>query len=790
MKILKYSVLVLLILAVAAVVAWEVFFRMPLPSYSGEQSLPGLEDKVTVKTDDYGIPHVFASSENDLFYAQGYMTARDRLFQMEVTRLAGRGELSSLFGEATLDSDRFLKTFGIHRYAVAEWEATSDELKKVIRAYVAGVNDYMRTAGSLPREFMLLGAKPGLWKPEDSIAAGLLMAYGLTRSKKADLILYQVGRSAGQDVLDVMIPSYPDFAPRVSRGGGPAPDAPVPEEAAFPGTGPGPYAELFNLGFHASNWMIFDGSKTTTGKPIFTGSPDLEPKLPATFHVIRLKGGRYDVMGGAIPGTPGVSVLGYNGHIAWSGVNGRVDELDYFIEKVNPDNPGQYLTGDGWRDFQVIEETLRVKGDDGIEERPLKVLVSRHGPVISDVLPLAPDNCAVQWVGQEPSGVFEGFLRICRATNFEEFREGCSFVRTPTLNLGYADADGHIGYQYMARPPIRKTPGGPLPVPGWTGEHEWVGYVPFEDLPWDLDPDNGYFGSFNNEAQPTPYHMTNFYLFERAVRFGEIMAQTGKVSPADAREMQLDTVSVVARRWVPLAVEAAGTDGPAAQAADMLRDWDLDVDFDSPAAALFNMFHFRLAGQTLGDDIGRKLWDEHLAHPYLAYMADLALIRIQDDPDHKLWDDQGTSETETRDDIIRRALSMAMADMEKRFGQDRADWEWGKVHEMTFRHPLGSKLGFLNLDPIPTQGDAVTINAGMWDHLDPFAFKSGGVIRMVVDFANPANSTIISPPGQSGQYKSPHYADQAKPWARGEQVPMHFTDADGLEKVLVLRPGA
>lgn len=788
MKILKYAVLSAVILAIAAGAFWQVFFRLPLPAYTGLETLPGLKSEVLVKTDRYGVPHIFANNEDDLFYAQGYMTARDRLFQLETTRLAGRGELSALFGEATLDSDRFLKTFGFHRLARAEWAATSDEVTKVIRAYARGINDFIRAAGSSPREFVMLGAKPGLWEPEDVIASGLLMAYGLTRSQKADLILYQVGRLAGEDLLDMIIPVYPDFAPLVSGGGGRSSALSGPAPAPFPGRAPGPLVELFNLGFNASNWMIYAGSRTTTGAPIFTGSPDLEPKLPATFHVVRLKGGRFDVMGGSIPGTPGVTVLGYNGRIAWSGVNGRVDELDYFVEKVNPDNPGQYLTEDGWRDFVVIEETLRVKGDNGIEERPLKVLVSRHGPIISDVLPLAPENCAVKWVGQEPSGVFEGFLQICRAGNFEEFRRGCSLIRTPTLNLGYADADGHIGYQYVARPPIRKSPGGPLPVPGWTGEHEWVGLVAFEDLPWDLDPAKGYFGSFNNEAKRTPFHMTNFYLFERAMRFEEIMEEVDRVSLAEARAIQLDTVSVVAKRWVPLAVAAAGDGGAGASAAAMLKNWDKDVDFDSPEATLFNAFHFRLMGQTLADDIGRDLWDQHLAHPYLAYMADLALIRIQDDPGHELWDDKSTKETETRDDILRRCLDMAEADLAERFGKDRSAWAWGKVHQMTFKHPLGSKMGFLNLDPIPTRGDGATVNAGMWDHMDPFAFKSGGVIRMIVDFSDPKNSTIVSPPGQSGQYMSPHYGDQAEPWARGEQIPMHFTDAEGLENTLKLVP--
>jgi penicillin amidase len=506
--------------------------------------------------------------------------------------------------------------------------------------------------------------------------------------------------------------------------------------------------------------------------------------------VVRLKGGRFDVMGGALPGTPVVNALGFNGRIAWSTVNGRGDELDYFVEKINPDDPDQYLTPDGWKDFELIRETLRTKDGDGFREEELIVKISRHGPIISDVLPLAPDNCAMQWVGADFAGVFEGLFRVSLAQDFDDFRNGASYIRSPSLNLGYADVDGHIGYQYTGRPPVRRGGGGILPRPGWSGEYDWEGYVPFDALPWDLDPEQGYLASFNNEARRTEYHMTNFYLFERALRFEEIIKGVDRVTLERARSLQLDTISPAAQRWTPLAIRAAASSRDAKSAA-LFEGWDYSMDYDSSAASLFNAFLFELMARTFADQVGEDLWRKELAHPYISYVLDSALIKLKDRPDHELWDDIRTTDVrETRDDILASSLAAAVDELENRYGADPANWAWGKVHQMTFRHPLGSKLPFLNLDPVPTAGDGQTINAGMWDHEHPFDFKSGGVIRMVVDFSALENSTIINPPGQSGHYKSRHYDDQAAPWAEGHQFPMRFYSADDLQRTLILKPGS
>ncbi|MCG8617775.1 MAG: penicillin acylase family protein, partial [Desulfobacterales bacterium] len=474
MRFLKGVILVLIVFAALAYGGFHLFFRMPVPSYSGFEAIAGLTAEVTIKTDAYGVPHIFAENQSDLFFAQGYITARERMFQMDMNRLAGRGELSSVFGKRTLESDKFLKTMVFYGQAQVWYGTLSQESRAILKTYAAGVNAYINTCDHLPREYVFLRTRPGAWEPADSLAAILLMSYSLTRSKKADLIMNLIREQAGDEVLEAILPEYPDFAPVLSE----AEKSPhgVPESfAALPVNKPGRKGLEWqgfpmSLDIAASNWMIFSSKMTGTGKAMFAGSPDLSPTLPGLFYLVHLKGGGFDVMGGALPGVPGIGPLGFNGDIAWSAVNGRGDELDYFVEKINPENPDQYLTEDGWTDFNIIRETLRIKEKDGIREEPFTVKISRHGPMISDVMELTPENCALSWSALHITGIdFDGLMALNRASNFDEFRTALSQVRTMNLNIGYADRKGDIGWQFTAAQPVRKKGDGSLPVPGWEG---------------------------------------------------------------------------------------------------------------------------------------------------------------------------------------------------------------------------------------------------------------------------------------------------------------------------------
>jgi len=793
-KVLIISLSVVVVLVIVAAIAVQVLFRLPQPSYTGTEKLDGLQASVEVRTDEHGIPHIFAQNETDLFFAQGYITARERMFQMDMTRLAGRGELSSVLGEIMIDTDKFCKTVGFYRTAEAEYSGLQPGAKSIVDAYARGVNAYIDNAKYLPSEYTILGFKPQTWKPQDTMVCGILMAYSLNRSKDTELILNQIGATAGSDILNNIIPMLPADAPTVSSADNRMPpvsssfDNPT-ELVASAAVGSGGIDSPFPLDFPASNWMIFSGKRTASGKAVFTGSPDLAPTVPALFYLVHLKGGDYDVMGGSIPGVPTINVLGLNRYFTWSTTNGRGDEMDFFIEKINPTDAEQYLTEDGYKNFKVVEEILKIKGKDGIREEKLRIRISRHGPIISDVMPRAPANCAMMWVGLQPHlGIMEGFIALDKAKNFDEFRQALSVVRTPTLNFGYADIYGNIGYQYMASPPVRKAGDGTLPVPGAEGKYDWTGYISFDRLPYDFNPARGYVASFNNLPKQVDYHITNYWMIERATRFDQIVKSKDKFTFDEIRNMQLDNVSSEAQNWVPLILAACGSSDDMKQALGLFNGWDYSINIKSPAATLFNAFYKYMVQNTLENKIGAKLTAE-LVQDYQMYIPDRLLTKMIKDNENNIFDDVTTANIrETRDDIIRKSMKDASAELSARLGPDPSKWEWGKVHQMIFKHPLGSKLSFYNLSPIPTNGDDFTINAGAWDSKNPYAMDSGGVIRIVVDMSNLDNSTIMSPPGQSGLFLSPYYSDLAQTWANGQQVATHYLSAGELPQVLTLQP--
>ena len=793
-KALVITLSIIVFLVIASTAAFQVFFRLPQPSYTGTLDITGLKSPVEVRTDDHGVPHIFAQNEDDLFFAQGYITARERMFQMDLTRLAGRGELSQLLGESMVKTDIYFKTLGFYRAAESEYPNLTPKSKSAVDSYTSGVNAYINTIQFLPAEYVVLGGKPQAWKPADSLVCGLLMSYRLDAPRAIKPILYEIYTHAGPDTMKYLMPWVPESAPYISSSSTNQPPTALsnlPDVAAVE-SNTNTDSELpfpIIMKQRASSWMIFSGSKTTTGKPVFAGSPDLEAAIPSLFYVVHLKGGDYDVIGGSIPGLPGVHAAGFNGHFAWSITVGNGDNVDFFTEKLNPDNPNQYLTEDGYKNFTIVDETVKIKGKDGIREQKVPVKISRHGPIISDIMSSMPANCAMMWPGLlGHDGTVEGLLTMNRAKNFDEFRKALSVVRGASVHMGYADIDGNIGYQYMTTFPVRKSGDNPLPAPGENGTYDWTGYVPFEDHPYDYNPAKGYLGSFNQMPKPGNYYGTAYFLFERPYRFEDIVKSKDKFSPEDIAKMQLDTVDHVAVRWVPEISRVCGKVDGLSTYAGQLQNWNCSISLDSPEATLFNSFFTHLISNTFENKLGKKIMDELYGDLHVTIPTQW-LIHYMNDNNHVIWDDISTPNVkETRDDMILKSMKDAVADLTSRYGADTRNWAWGKVHTDTIKHPLGVALAFLNLSPLPYAGDDFTINAGWWDRQHPFDMVSGAAIKIVVDMSNLDNMTIMSPPGQSGLYLSPYYSDLAEMWAKGQQIPAHYTDAKQLKQVLTLNP--
>lgn len=793
-KLLKVSVIVFVALVVIVLVTFQVFFRLAVPSYRGTVDVPGLKEPVEVRTDDHGIPHILAKNDEDLFFAQGYITARERMFQMDLTRLAGRGELSTLFGEKTLETDRYFKTLGFYRAALDEYGRLTPDTRRAVDAYTRGVNAYLATVKHLPREYFILGGKPAEWKPADCLVGALLMSYRLSAPRSTKAILQRIYDHAGAATLNRLLPWVPAGAPVIS---GEPPRTQAAVTVRDPGTrnarrnetaAAEPYSPVL-MRQRASNWMIFSGTRTTTGKAVFTGSPDLEAVIPSLFYLAHLKGGSYDVIGGSIAGLPGVHAVGFNGRIAWSITVGNGDNVDFFVEKVDPANPGRYLTENGYRNFTVINDTIKVKVKGGFREEKLIVRVSRHGPIISGVMKAFPPDCAMQWPGlMGRDGSMDGLLTLNRARNFTEFRSALGMVRGASVHIGYADVDGNIGYQYVSTLPVRKGGESPVAMLGEKGAHDWAGFIPYERHPYEYNPRKGYVASFNQMPETADFYGTAFFLFERGYRFEEMVRAKERFTVDEIRAMQNDTGSHLAKRFVPYIAAACANDASLAPYAKRLEAWDRFVSVGSVEATVFNAFVTKLIENTFTDELGAKIVDEFFKDLYVSIPVQW-LIRYIDEPDGGFWDDVATKDRrETRDDIIVKSMKDALEQIRGKFGKNEKKWAWGLVHRMPIKHPLGTVLPFLNLGPYDYAGDDFTIHAGWWDRYNPFDMKSGAAIRIVVDMGDLSTMTLMSPPGQSGHYLSPHYGDLAETWAKGGQVSAHYTSAEKLSNVLSLVP--
>jgi len=792
-KIILIILVIFFVIIATGLLSFYVFFRLPVPDYNGTIKISGLKSEVEVRTDGHGIPHIFAKNDEDLFFAQGYITARERMFQMDLTRLAGRGELSTLFGDKTIKTDKYFKTLGFYRASEAEYKNLSPRTKLAVDSYARGVNEYISKVKHLPREYIILGAKPQPWKPADSLVGALLMSYKLNAPRGIKPLLHQINVNAGPEILKKLLPWIPESAPMVSE----TKDSPAfsmnfnPEKSQLEKIAITTVEDFYSpipLRMRASNWMIFSGSRTTTGKPVFTGSPDLEAAIPSLFYLIHLKSENYDVIGGSIAGLPGVHALGFNGKIAWSITVGNGDNTDFFIEKINPQNPDQYLTENGYKNFTIIEDIVKIKSGNTFREEKIKVKISRHGPVISEVMQGMPENCTMLWSGlMGKDGTMDGLFMVNSAKNFREFRKSLGMVRGASVHTGYADIEGNIGYQYMATLPIRKSGENPVPVAGESGKYDWTGFVPYEKHPFAYNPQKGYLASFNQMPLKADYYGIAYFLFERPFRFEEMVKAKDKFSVKEIADMQNDTGSYTAKRFIPIISKACSKDDSLKPYISMLEKWDRFISIESHEATLFNSFINHLIQNTFDDQLGKTVVEEFSKDLHVSIPLQW-LIRYSNDPRNFFWDDIKTGKKETMDDMIQKSMNDAVAELRGKYGDDLKKWAWGRVHKSMIKHPLGSVLPFLNLGPYSYAGDDFTIHAGWWNRENPYEMISGAAIRIVVDMSDLSTMTLMSPPGQSGHFLSPHYGDLAETWSKGGQVPANYTSAMNLKNILKMQP--
>ncbi len=762
-----FITLIAAVLTVAGVLGW--YLSTSLPRADGEAVLPGLQERVVVRRDVHGVPHIKAASDHDAYAALGYVHAQDRFWQMEMNRRAGAGRMSEVLGVAALETDRFLRTLGLYRLAEASLGYLRPEVREALQAYADGVNGWLRSRdGALPPEFVLLRYQPEPWTPADSLVWGRLMGLQLAGNWRDELLRQRVAAVLPADRTAMLWAPYPSGAPTTVTLAQGALDSML---AAIP--------DLLQPHLASNVWAV-SGTHTASGKPVLANDPHLGFTAPILWYLATLEAPGLYVSGATVPGVP-FHLLGHNRQIAWGMTTTHSDLMDLFVEK---DQGDRYLSPEGPQAFETRDEVIAVRGAAPVT---LTVRSTVHGPIISDLLGDRAEGMvlALSSATLHPNDrTAQGIYRLNRAHDWAGFVAALDDYDSPQQNVGYADVTGNIGFLVPGRVPLRKAGDGLTPSPGWTGERDWTGWVPRDALPRLYNPPQGRIVNANNKVVPDGYPYLIAATWPEPVRAERILQVLGEPrhhGPAQAKALQYDTLSLVATR----ARQRLGGLTPASDAArhalDRLRTWDGVMDSNRPEPLLFETWMQILQRRLIEDDLGPLTASFTLVRPLF---LDLAMAGQGG------WcDDQRTPTAETCPDIASRALEDAVATLGERYGTDMTQWRWGDAHQAVFAHRMLSQvpvLGWLSTLTIPTDGGDFTVNRGTFAPGEGFSHSHGAGLRAVYDLANLDNSRFVIATGQSGNPLSGHYGDLLRPWRDGDTFPIGA--AASVVAVLTLEP--
>jgi len=861
----RYWILVIACAVVLITTSGCVFLpRRAFPKTTGSVTLSGLQAPVEILRDKYGVPHIYGQHSEDLFFAQGYVHAQDRFYQMEFQRRVGSGRLAELFGEKVLETDIFLRALGFDKVAEQEYKLLDEEARRYLDAYVAGVNAYIRDRkpGKISLEYSLLkltGTDFEIeeWTPEDSLTWAKMMAWSMSSNFSLERLAVELLRTAGLAGVEDYFAPYREDMPFVLTD----------EELGLnsPGTSSGSsevrFSGIERLFFSGSGtsigsnaWAV-SGDLSTTGTPILANDTHLGLQMPSIWYEVGMhtvdEAGNlvesgpdaFQMRGFTFPGYPGV-IIGHNDHIAWSITDYGDDVQDLYFERINPLNPNQYEVNGEWKDMELVHERIDIQG----EEEPFVHIIrkTRHGPIITDrggykalesygfvtdrEFPENLDLLAVslKWTALMPGQLWMCFLRLDRATSFEEFRKAWSYFNGPILNIVYADTEGNIGYQVPGHIPIRSIGDGQIPVPGWTDEYEWTGFIPFDELPFVLNPDKGYVVTANNPAAGPNYLYdlgTSYAHGYRARRIAELIEgdQDG-ISVDDAVVIQGDTYDRAAVETVSylrgLDLEAeriseylqvkesldkkerkkrAKLNEQVEEALEPAREsllaWDGRMEMESAEAALYGFFFLSLIEETFQDQYPYQRWPSAGAR-----RMENALYYLLEEPDNPWWDDARTPDLqENRDDILVRAFRKGVKAGIETLGEKIEKWEWGDVHQTEFRNATLGESGIkfieniFNIGPVATPGNTTTVFAAAWDKEEPFNVDHLTTNRWIVDMGDLGSGLMVHAPGQSGHAKHRHYDDFVDMWRNAEYHPSLWNreDVEANQRArLILKPAS
>lgn len=789
------SILVLLLLAGSLFIRYQI--RKSFPRVSGTLQLAGLEQPVDVARDEFGVPHIRAANEHDLFFALGLVHAQDRLWQMDLIRRSGEGRLSELFGHATLPFDRMFRIVGIRRISEAIEKSLPQSTLERLQWYADGVNAVITMQkGAYPLEFDLLGYQPELWTPLHTIIVGRMMAWELNISWWSDLTLGAISERVGLTKALDILPAYPPEVPPI------VPEA-VWRQSARLTSGYLKTSQQY-LAFRGiesiaggSNAWVVNPSRSASKKVLLANDTHLRLTLPAQWYEVQLRTPDINVRGMSVPGAPAV-VAGRNDSIAWGLTNVMADDADFFVEKVDSADSSTYLYNDRWLPMTVLNEEIGVRGDSA---RAVTIRLTRHGPVVTDIttpiqLGRYPYVASMEWTGAGIDDQFDALWRIDRARNWKEFTQGVRAFAVPGQNFVYGDEAGNIGYWCGVKIPIRSMRHSILPLPGWDPGSDWKGYVPFEKLPHLFNPPEGFIATANNKIVDDTYPYDISDLWEspsRFLRLREVLSKKGEVfSVEDFERLQNDDFSFHAREIVPFILDAYPDSISASpdekRALEYLRNWHCRFAKEDIAAAVYQEFFVRLLENTFRDEMGPELYHDFVL---LTNIPVRVITKLLQEGSSEWFDDVTTPAIETRDDMIRKSLREGLQALHERLGDDPKSWRWGELHTVTLQHPFGLRKPLdvvFNIGPFPFPGGTTTLVSGEYDFNQPFAVTVGPSYRAIYDMANPGEVRSVLPSGESGQALHPHYRDQTELWLNGAYRIELTEDRDGHWDHLRLEP--
>jgi penicillin amidase len=730
---------------------WRAECRRRVPPATGTLRARGLRGRVRIGRDAWGVPHVEADTDADLFVGFGYATAQDRLFQLDYLRRKARGRLAEVLGKEGLESDLLYRTLDLAGIAEAEWQSRPADTRDLLAAYATGVNAVIDQSGDTPPiEFDLLDYRPEPWSPVDCLAIAGEFRWYLTGRFPVIVVPELVKRALGEG------PLYHAFLRGEEDG-----ESILPPGSYPVGSDNGRVGQTISgdEGHGSNNWVLAP-TRTTTGKPIVASDPHVPFGAVSIWHEVRLRGGSFQVAGVAYAGMPAV-MIGRSERVAWGITNNICSLRDLYQEKTDPAHPGCFLYDGRWEPARQRQEVIRVRGAEPVVKT---VRASRNGPIVEEVLPgPARDTgpVSLRWLGSEPCGWLPALIGMNRARSAEELREAMRPWQVPTFNLVFADANGHIGHQCAGRIPVRRAAERGY-RPGWEPRHQWDGFIPFEEMPRLADPERGFVVTANNRLAPPnfPWPLSGTWSSgHRARRIREQIEARPRWSAEDCRRLQLDVRSGRAAACVPplLSHLVAQTDTRLRQAADLLQNWDYRSEPQSAAAAIFNVFFAHWCRTVAAERLPRNVVELAAAN-----VGGLAVALLADDPHH--W-----FQAHERGQVVCAAFRAALDELTTRLGPDISSWTWDRLHTLVQKHFLSGRgdLGqLLDRSGQPAPGDVTTICSTTSDANHAAAL--GASFRMVADLADPRQGLwTVDLASVSGHPGSPHYDDQIALWAEG-----------------------